>query len=231
MNSDIMIPLREINTLSVILRLSLAVLFGGIIGIERGRKNRAAGFKTHILVCIGSALTMLTNQYIITTMNVGGDPSRLGAQVISGIGFLGAGTILVTGKQQIKGLTTAAGLWASACMGLAIGIGFYEGAIIGCFFIFGVMTILNKFDNYVLSKSRLVDLYIELDDPKYFRRLLNSLKANNLKIIYLEVDKSNIVKNDSLGCFLTVEQSQPQEHQELISLISQLEGVDFAEEI
>ena len=127
--------LRDLTTISVIIRLTMATLFGGIIGLERGMKNRAAGFKTHILVCIGSTLAMLTNQYIIAYMNSSADPSRLGAQVISGIGFLGAGTILVTGKQQIKGLTTAAGLWASACMGLAIGVGFYEGAIIGCTFI------------------------------------------------------------------------------------------------
>ena len=105
--------MEELNSVSIIARLCLAVLCGGIIGVERGRKGRPAGFRTHILVCLGSALAMMTNAYLIEYYG-GGDPARLGAQVISGIGFLGAGTIIVTGRQQVKGLTTAAGLWASA---------------------------------------------------------------------------------------------------------------------
>lgn len=231
MNSEISIYLREVNTLSVIVRLTLAMLCGGIIGMERGKKNRAAGFKTHILVCIGSSLTMLTNQYIIDILKGTGDPSRLGAQVISGIGFLGAGTILVTGKQQVKGLTTAAGLWASACMGLAIGIGFYEGAIIGCAFIFGVMTILNKVDHHVLSKSKLVDLYIELTNVKYIKALIDYLKENDLKILYIETNNTIPIRDQNIGCFISVQQAQKRDHQEIITLISQLEGVYFIEEV
>ena len=122
--------LRELNWASIVLRLTLAILCGGIIGIERGRKGRTAGFRTHVLVCIGATLTVLTNQYMMQYFG-GGDPARLGAQVINGIGFLGAGTIIVTGRHKVKGLTTAAGLWASACLGVAIGAGFYEGALAG----------------------------------------------------------------------------------------------------
>ena len=117
--------LYEINLLSVSLRLILALLFGGIIGLERGSNRHPAGFRTHILVCVGAALAMMTNQFILQQFDTG-DPARLGAQVITGVGFLGVGTILVTGRHKIKGLTTAAGLWASACLGLAIGIGFYS---------------------------------------------------------------------------------------------------------
>lgn len=223
--------LRELSVFSIILRLSMAILFGGIIGMERGMKNRAAGFKTHMLVCIGSALAMLTNQYITSYFNYLGDPSRLGAQVISGVGFLGAGTILVTGKQQVKGLTTAASLWASACMGLAIGIGFYEGAIIGCCFIFSVLTILNKFDMYVLSKSRFVDLYVELEDSLYFRKLLNVLRKENNKIIYIQTNKSISNDIEALECFITIQQPEKCDHQTLINLISEIEGVHFVEEL
>ena len=105
------------------------------IGLERGRKGRAAGFRTYMLVCLGAALTMLLGQYEFEMLNFhwqslsGGqttDVTRFSAQVINGVGFLGAGTIIVTGRQEVKGLTTAAGLWASACVGLAIGAGFYE---------------------------------------------------------------------------------------------------------
>jgi len=89
------------------------MLLGGILGIERGRKYRPAGFRTYMLVCLGTTIVMLTNQYVYERYG-GGDPVRMGAQVISGIGFLGAGTIIVTGHNQVKGLTTAAGLWAAA---------------------------------------------------------------------------------------------------------------------
>ena len=126
-----------------VVRLILATVCGGMIGIERGRKHRPAGFRTHMIVCIGAALTMVLSVYIsdmivnvwkLEESQIKIDVSRLGAQVIHGIGFLGAGTIIVTGRQQIKGLTTAAGLWASACMGLAIGAGFYIGALVACIF-------------------------------------------------------------------------------------------------
>lgn len=126
--------LREMNFVSVMFRLILAMVCGGMIGLERGRKRRPAGFRTYMLVCLGAALTMLLSQYefamvmgpwkdIAVELGMKTDVSRFGAQVINGIGFLGAGTILVTGRQQVKGLTTAAGLWASACTGLAVGAG------------------------------------------------------------------------------------------------------------
>ena len=122
--------LREFHFASVVLRLVLAMLLGGCIGLERERKRRPAGFRTYMLVCLGAALTVLLSLYEYTLvtgpwstlaaeLGMKTDVSRFGAQVINGIGFLGAGTILVTGRQQVKGLTTAAGLWASACTGLA----------------------------------------------------------------------------------------------------------------
>ena len=126
--------LREFHFASVVLRLALAMLLGGCIGLERERKRRPAGFRTYMLVCLGATLTVLLSLYeftmvtgpwsdICAEIGIKTDVSRFGAQVINGIGFLGAGTILVTGRQQVKGLTTAAGLWASACTGLAVGAG------------------------------------------------------------------------------------------------------------
>ena len=114
--------IREVTYLAIVLRITVAVILGGILGLERGLKNRPAGLRTYMLVCVGSCLIMLTNQYIFQVFGAG-DPVRMGAQVVSGIGFLGAGTIVVTRRNQIMGLTTAAGLWASAAVGLAIGIG------------------------------------------------------------------------------------------------------------
>ena len=117
--------LRDMTMAAVSLRMLLAVLCGGLIGMEREFKRRPAGFRTHILICLGAAMTTLTSQYLYLNMHYYTDMARLGAQVVAGIGFIGAGTIIVTPKQRVKGLTTAAGLWASAIVGLSLGGGFY----------------------------------------------------------------------------------------------------------
>lgn len=122
--------LKELNLVSCVFRILLAACFGGILGIERAKSNQAAGMRTYMLVCIGAAVVMLTSQYMAVYFQTG-DPARLGAQVISGIGFLGAGSIMTGGKLEVRGLTTAAGLWTAACIGLAVGIGFYAGGVLG----------------------------------------------------------------------------------------------------
>ena len=160
----------DLNIFSVTLRTLLALIFGGIIGLERGSNRHPAGFRTHILVCVGAALAMMTNQFIVEEFGTS-DPARLGAQVITGVGFLGVGTILVTGRYKIKGLTTAAGLWASACLGLAIGIGFYSGAIIAAVIIFASLSLLPKVENYFYRRSRVLDLYIEVDTLEDFKNV------------------------------------------------------------
>ncbi len=221
--------LREVNMLSIVLRLTLAVLFGGIIGLERGMKGHPAGLRTHILVCIGASLAMVTNQYIISSMGIEGDPSRLGAQVISGIGFLGAGTILVTGKQKIKGLTTAAGLWASACMGIAIGIGFYEGAFVACIYIFAVTTIMNKINSHVLSASRYIDIYLGISSMENFGEFLNHLRAQEFDILSIEVIDNRQLSSNGVTVLLTVRQTDRREHSEVLQELKILSGVTFIE--
>lgn len=222
--------LREVNLTSITVRLILAIVCGGLIGYDRGRKRRPAGFRTHILVCIGSALVMITNQYIVEELSFGGDPTRLGAQVISGIGFLGAGTILITNKQQVKGLTTAAGLWASACMGLAIGIGFYEGAILGCAFILGSMTLLHRFDDFVMARTKLVEVYVEVKSVKGIGMVLDFIKSNNMEITNLEISKSRNPE-DNAGLLITIKQQERMTHDNLISMIASVEEVTMVEEI
>ena len=137
--------LQGFNAVSVVVRLVLAILFAGVIGFERRRKRRAAGFRTYMLVSVGATLAMLTDQYVALQLG-GSSPTRIAAQVVSGVGFLGAGTIIVTGRNQIRGLTTAAGLWACACMGLALGSGFYLGALAGFVLIFIVIALMSKID-------------------------------------------------------------------------------------
>ena len=137
--------LRDINTATILFRMVLAMILGGLIGIERSMKNRPAGFRTHILIIIGAATASLTGHYIYLIMNLPTDMSRLGAQVITGLGFIGAGTIIVTGSKTVKGLTTAAGLWATGIVGLSIGAGFYEGALAGTIAILFCEIVMSRF--------------------------------------------------------------------------------------
>ena len=137
--------LRDINTATILFRMVLAMILGGLIGIERSMKNRPAGFRTHILIIIGAATASLTGHYIYLIMNLPTDMSRLGAQVITGLGFIGAGTIIVTGNKTVKGLTTAAGLWATGIVGLSLGAGFYEGAIAGTIAILFCEIVMSRF--------------------------------------------------------------------------------------
>ena len=146
--------LTEFNLWSVIVRVALAALCGGLVGSERGRHGRAAGMRTHILVCLGAAMASLLGVFVTKELEISSDASRIAAQVISGIGFLGVGTIIVRNRSQVTGLTTAAGLWASACMGLAIGAGFYTGALIGCVLIIATTALFSKLERRLFSKCR-----------------------------------------------------------------------------
>jgi len=216
--------------LSIILKLALAMVCGGILGMERGKKNRPAGFRTYMLVCVGATLVMLTNQYLCEVYGTG-DPARLGAQVISGIGFLGAGTIIVTGRNRVKGLTTAAGLWADACLGLAIGVGFYSAAIIGGAMILLVMSVLHRLDDRLVANARNVDLYMEFQKMSDLGSFMSKIKEWGMKITEIEMTKSNSMEDIGVAVLLTVKLEKKRPHTEIIQLFSQVEGVRYLEEI
>ena len=167
------------------LRILCAIFIGGLLGLDRGLKNRPAGMRTYMLVCVGSCLIMLTNQFIYQSTGTG-DPVRMGAQVVSGIGFLGAGTIIVTRRSQIKGLTTAAGLWAAAGVGLALGVGFYFGAALGGAAIFGVMTLLHRMDNKLQRNARTIEVYVEMATDFSVGDFLRELRLRNLELHELQ---------------------------------------------
>lgn len=177
--------LENLTIGSIILRLCLAILFSGLIGVQRAQKRHAAGLRTYGLVCLGAAIAMMTNEFLTLKFG-GGDGGRLGAQVISGIGFLGAGTILVTSRNQIRGLTTAAGLWACACMGLSIGAGFYTLSLIGVILIFIALILFPKVENYFILKTTTHELHIELDSRPNLKELVSYLRANHIQIYSLE---------------------------------------------
>ena len=228
--NDFFEMLKEYNTLSALLRLALAVICGGVIGIDRGRKRRPAGFRTHMIVCLGAALTMLISQHMISR-GYTTDVSRLGAQVVSGVGFLGAGTIIVTGRQKIKGLTTAAGLWASACMGLAIGAGFYFGAIVGFVLVMLTMTLFYRIEARLVSHAKNMNIYVEYTASSDVGRIIDVSKKLGVKIYDIEVNRAKSSETPFPGCVISVRLPRAMPHSALMAELVALEGVRTVEEI
>ena len=224
----------------VVARLLIAAVCGGVVGIERGRKNRPAGFRTYILVCVGSALTMILSQYLFAMesawRNISDnfpttDISRFGAQVINGIGFLGAGTIIVTGRQQVKGMTTAAGLWASACMGLAIGAGFYMGALICCLFIILAMAFFTRFESFVISHSRNINLYVEFEDMDDLSNIVDQIRSKNVRIFDVEITKAKYSETKYPSAIFSLMLPKKMTHSSLVTLIATVDKVRTIEEL
>lgn len=219
-----------LNPFSVTLRIALSVLCGGVLGLERGRANQSAGMRTYILVCLGATVVMLTGQYMFDKFSTG-DPARLGAQVISGIGFLGAGTILVTRKIQVKGLTTAACLWASACIGLAVGIGFYWGAILSTALIYLGMTIMQRLERRVVETSPDMTFFAEFDSSKSLGQFIRSLREQNYTIDDVQLNKTEHPKGKGVSAIFRVRTAYPSSHSQIIETFSAFEGVQFIEKI
>ena len=222
--------LRVANLSATAFRLLLAMLFGGIIGLERGRRRRPAGFRTHILVCMGAALAMCISQYLAITLGQSTDISRLGAQVINGIGFLGAGTIVVTGRQQVKGLTTAAGLWASACMGLAIGAGYYECAVLACITIFLTITVLNNVEKLLTSRTKNMNINVTLGAVGQLPGVLDVLRSMNIKIFDVEITNVRDLRVASPSVIIEMKLPRSQPHADIITAVAAIEGVQSVEE-
>ena len=224
------LALRELTYLAVGLRILAALVMGGALGLERGMKNRPAGLRTYMLVCVGSCLIMMTNQYIFQATGVG-DPTRMSAQVVSGIGFLGAGTIVVTQRNQIKGLTTAAGLWACAAAGLALGIGFYEAAVIGGVAIFVVLTLLHRWDDRMHSKGRAFILYFELSKDYALGEFIRALRGMEIEIFDVRMESEMVLRDGESAFTATIKTKQRVDHRKVLDEIKTLPGVAYLEEL
>ena len=190
--------MQSFNTVTVIVRLLLAMLAGGIIGLERGKQGRAAGMRTHILVSIGAALTALIGFYVSDMTDIISDPMRLSAQVISGIGFLGVGTILIKGRFQITGLTTAAGLWATAAIGLAFGAGFYTGGIAAFVIIVLSMTIFHRLEYRITKRYNRFGIYMEIRSDNMIKTAISDLKKS-FKVSDIQVTPPRSGKTGNVG--------------------------------
>lgn len=211
----------------IIIRLVLAMVFGGLIGLEREIGNRPAGFRTHTLVCMGSVLVMMTSEFLIETYASNApDPARLGAQVISGIGFLGAGTILKDGS-RVRGLTTAASLWVVACIGLAIGVGFYLGALAATLLSYITLVLLKKFEGYVPG-LRDYELSLEIQDvPGQIAKITNVLAALRVRVRDIKVEQG---KGDLTQAYFKLVFPPGMDKRILGAELSRLEGVSVLED-
>ncbi len=199
--------LREVTWLAVLLRIATAFLLGGLLGMERGLKQRPAGLRTYMLVSMGACIIMMTNQYMVQVFGTG-DVARMGAQVVSGIGFLGAGTIMVTRNNQVRGLTTAAGLWAAAGVGLATGIGFYEAAIIGALAIFITLSLLSNLDDRMHRKTDHFDVYAELAPDVSLGMLMDALEQHHVNIEDVQLDTRLPIADGGRSYLLQVSTSE-----------------------
>ena len=222
--------LYEINLLSVSLRLILALLFGGIIGLERGSNRHPAGFRTHILVCVGAALAMMTNQFILQQFDTG-DPARLGAQVVAGIGFIGAGTIVVTRQQRVKGLTTAAGLWASAIIGLAVGGGFYEGALLATMLVFFAESFLSRLEYRMLDHVPEINLYMEYADKASLEEVLRLFRENRVSLQDMEITRASGSESHNACAIFSLRFSKGVSVDELLTKVTRIDGVVSVQEL
>ena len=214
-------PLRGMDYFSVLLRLLTATLCGALIGIERSMKNRPAGFRTHILVCLGGAVAAVTAHYIYLVLHLPADVTRLGGQVITGLGFIGAGTIIVTKKMDIKGLTTAAGLWTTGIVGLAAGSGYYEGALLASALVLLTEATLARLGARIKPRPQFA-LELTYNDKDALNEMMRYCKDKHMSIRNLQI---HTLEDDEAAYSATVTLSGSCKPGELIEKLSKMPGI------
>lgn len=223
-------PLRELTMAAMILRMTLACICGGIIGIERDYKRRPAGMRTHILICLGAAVTTLTSQYLSFVQLYHTDIARLGAQVIAGVGFIGAGTIIVTKSQRVKGLTTAAGLWATAIVGLTIGAGFYEAGIDTTLLVLLAEMVLAKMEYRLYKNSSEINVLVKYSDRTCLNELLHMYQEKHVGIQNVEIFRPQ-GEQTQLCALFSLRMPKHYQTEELVKGTFGISGVFSVEEI
>ena len=222
-----------LSNIEIIIRVVLSLVIGSIFGLERGSKSQPAGIRTHSIVCMAACLIMMTNEFVSYKFGTG-DPTRLGAQVISGVGFLGAGTILITDKKKVTGLTTAAGI------GLAIGVGFYQGALLVAISVWSVISMFQPLKKYLQSRSKVIELYIVVKSTEAYNRVLvycaeNGIRLTDSRTAFGDVNSERIeyfdVPDKRIASFMTLELSGKFEHLKLMEEIADIVGVIYVEEV
>lgn len=217
---------------TVLLKILLASMSGALIGLEREMRGRPAGLKTFSLVCLGATLIMVTNDYIYQFVSGGtGDLTRMAAQVVSGIGFLGAGSIMVTSHNRVQGLTTAAALWVTAALGIAIGAEFYFGSITGLSVVLISSVVYKRIDELIMARSKKMVLYVEGMNEEYLLRMVDYFHDNHMKVTSVKRKTQDKWYTDNTCVIVNIEFEKRMLHKEVIRQIRMLEGVRYVEEI
>lgn len=236
-------PLRDLQYTSILLKLFLALIFGGMLGLERGRKGRPAGFRTYMLVCMGATITTMLGQYlylhvkgpwaeIAAVSGFKADVTRMGAEVLNGLGFLGAGTIIISGRQEVKGLTTATCLWSAGSLGLAIGAGFYEAVVFTGILLYLTIGVLPVVEARIIEHSRDMNIYIEFDSINHLGRIIARLRSCELHIYDIDVDYADgKFRMNPSAVFYTRIESPKVLHNNILSNISDMDEVRNIKEI
>lgn len=223
--------LRDISFLSVGVRLFLTVICGGLVGIERAYKRRPAGMRTHILICLGAAMTTLTSQYLYMVMHYYTDMARLGAQVVAGVGFIGAGTIIVTRRQRVKGLTTAAGLWGVAIIGLTLGGGFYEGGLLATGMILVAELVFAKWEYRLLDSAPEINLYMEYRGRVCLENVLKFYREFNLKLLNMEITRHADSDSSTSCAIFTLRLNKKCSAEWVVAQLHGVKGINIVEEM
>ncbi len=221
--------LREPDLLGMTIRVLLALVCGGAIGIERTGKRRPAGFRTHILICLGAAMTTATSQYLYITMHYPISVSRMGAQVIAGVSFIGAGAIMMTKWQRVRGLTTAAGLWVVAIVGLCCGTAFYEGAVYATVLVLIAEVFFSKLEYRLLRGTKEVTVYAEYAKPSCLEDIVSQCHTLGVKVVDLEVTKKSDASGNSCAV-LSLLSRQGAGKEEILQELAGVDGVQTAVE-
>lgn len=222
--------IEEFTGISIAIRLVLATLFGGIIGMEREAKGHSAGFRTFTLVCLGSAVSTIVNIYLFQ-ITQSADVSRIPAGVVSGIGFLGVGTIIVTRKNTVRGLTTAASLWVTACLGLALGAGMIATSTLTFVLILFTIGVLQRLGRYIAGRNRDISLYIEMEKDKDIDDLIKFIRSKGYGISTMEKKREKVSKNIDLTIMMEIDLKKKMSHSEVINELSNLDCVYYIEEV
>lgn len=229
--TDVLLYLQDFNVVSICIRLLLAAIFGGLIGVERGKKRFGAGARTFALVCLGSAVTIIVNEYVRMKTNNSIDPTRIASQIINGIGFLGAGTIMVTGNNRVKGLTTAASLWVAAIIGIAVGSGFIIGSVLGFVLALSSIVFLQRYNDWFAKFDRFIELYLEIDSDIGLEQVNAYATEQHFSIKSMRRNKQKPLSFGDQCITIEFDMGGRRDHTSVLTSLQLVEGIHYFEEI
>ena len=231
MDNSVVSYLQGMDDFAVVIRLLMATICGSLIGWERIVRRHSAGIRTFALVSLGSAVATVLNLYLSNMAGMDADASRIPAGVVSGIGFLGAGTIIVTGRNQIKGLTTAASLWVASCMGMAFGAGYLTVGL-SCFALVMIANlVLMRVSQQIEESSRYVSLYIEVEETNGIKKLRKRVAEIGYQINSINKTKDKTLSGTDTAIMVELDFGKKHSHKELLDELNNLDFVSYVEEV